>query len=68
MYYKTRVLASNNKCKTTWNNINEITRRHTKTDLLDLKFDHRHITNPEEIAEMFNNYFSLKGNDNIKTK
>jgi hypothetical protein len=39
-----------------------------KTDLQHLKIDHKHITNPEEIAEMFNNYFSLQGNDGIKPK
>jgi hypothetical protein len=69
MYYNTRILTSDNKCKATWNIIKEITgQQHTKTDLPVLKVDHKHITNPEEIAETFNNYFSLQGNDNIKPK
>ena len=63
------VLTSSNKCKATWDIINEITGyRHTKIDLHDLKVDHKQLTNPEEIAETFNNYFSFKENDVIKSK
>jgi Notch-like protein len=61
--------TSSNKTKATWDIINEITgHRHTKITLHDLKVDHKHITNPEEIAEKFNNYFSFKENDDIKFK
>ena len=51
------------------NFINEITRyRHTKIDPHDLKVNHKQLPNPEEIAETFNNYFSFKENDVIKSK
>ena len=69
IYYNKKVLTSSNKCKATWDIINEINEhRHTKIDAQDLKVDHKHITNPEEIAEMFNKYFSSQENDVIKLK
>jgi Notch-like protein len=69
IHYNKKVLTSSNKCNTTWDIINEITgHRHAKIDPQDLKVDHKHITNPEEIAELFNKYFSLQENDGIKFK
>jgi len=59
IYLNKKVSKSSNKCKAMWDIINEITgHRHNKIDPQDLKVDHKHITNPEEIAEMFNKYFS----------
>jgi CRISPR/Cas system-associated exonuclease Cas4 (RecB family) len=67
IYYSRKVLTSSNKCKATWDIINEITgHRHTKIDPQGIKVDHKHITNPEEIAELFNKYFSAQGNDGIE--
>jgi hypothetical protein len=66
--YNTKVSTSSKKTKAAWDIINETGHRHTKIALHDLKVDHKHVTNPEEIAETFNNYFSLKENDNIKFK
>jgi hypothetical protein len=67
IYFKYKVSKSSNKCKATWDIINEITgHRHNKINPQDLKVDHKHITNPEEMAEMFNKYFSAQVNDGIK--
>jgi hypothetical protein len=69
IHYNKKVLTSNNKCKATWDIINEITGHcHAKTDPQDLKVDHKHTTNPKEIAELFNKYFSSQENDGIKFK
>ena len=69
MYYNKKVLTSSNKCKATWDIINEITGHcQEKSNLQDLKVDHKHITKPEEIAELFNKYFSTQENNGIKLK
>jgi hypothetical protein len=57
-------LKSNNKSKTTWNIIKEISgHKHQKTDVQDVKIEHKHVTDPEETTCIFNNYFTFK---NIK--
>jgi hypothetical protein len=57
-------LKSNNKSKTTWNIIKEISgHKHQKIDVQDIKIEHKHVTDPKEIACIFNNYFTFK---NIK--
>jgi len=67
IYFNKKVSKSSKKCKATWDIINEITgHRHNKIDPQDLKFDHKHIINPEEMAEMFNKYFSAQVNGGIK--
>ena len=67
IYFNKKVSKSSNKCKATWDIINEITgHRHNKIDPQDLMVDHKHITNTEEMAEMFNKYFSAQINDGIK--
>ena len=64
-----KVITSTNKSKTTWNIINKITgHKHTETNPQFLKANNKHIKNPEEIAEMFNNYFAFKENEDTKLK
>ena len=69
IYYNKKVLKANNKCRVTWDIINEISgHHHTNTDPQELKIDHRHIINSEEIAERFNKYFASYENDHNKLK
>ena len=57
-------MKSNNKSKTTWNILKEISgHKHQKIDVQDIKIEHKHVTDPKEIAGIFNNYFTFK---NIK--
>ena len=67
--YNKKVITSTNKSKTTWNIINEITgHKHTEIDPQSLKANNKFIKNPEVIAEMFNNYFAFKENEDTKLK
>jgi hypothetical protein len=69
IYFNKKVSKSSNKCKATWDIINEITgHRHNKISPQNLKVDHKHVTNPEEMAEMFNKYFTAQVNDGIKLR
>jgi len=69
IYFNKKVSKSSNKCKATWDIINEITgHRHNKIGPQNLKVDHKHVTNPEEMAEMFNKYFTAQVNDGIKLR
>ena len=57
-------MKSNNKNKTTWNIIKEISgQKHQEIEVQKIKIDHKHVTDPKEIACIFNNYFTCK---NIK--
>ena len=57
-------MKSNNKSKTTCNIIKEISEhKHQKLYVQDIKIEHKHVTDPKEIACIFNNYFTFK---NIK--
>jgi len=57
-------LKSNNKSKTTWNIIKEISgHKHQKIDVQGIKTEHKHVTDRKEISCIFNNYFTFK---NIK--
>jgi len=68
-YYNKKVKTSTNKSKTAWNIINEITgHKHTEIDPQFLKANNKLIKNPEEIAEMFNNYFAFKKNEDNELK
>jgi hypothetical protein len=63
-YYNKKILKSNNKSKTTWNIIKEISgHKQQKIDVQDIKIEHKYVTDPKEIACIFNNYFTFK---NIK--
>jgi hypothetical protein len=66
-YYNKKILKSNNKSKTTWNIIKEISgHNHQKIDIQDIKIEHKHVTDPKEIACIFNNYFTVKNNKGNK--
>jgi hypothetical protein len=57
-------LKSNNKSKTTWNIIKEISgHKQQKIDVKDTKIEHNYVSDPKEIACICNNYFTFK---NIK--
>jgi hypothetical protein len=64
VYYNKKILKSNNKSKTTWNIIKEISgHEQQKIEVQDIKIEHKHVTDPKEIASIFNNYFAF---NNIK--
>jgi hypothetical protein len=57
--YNKRILKSNNKSKTTWNIINELLgKQHLSNDIQKLTIEGSHLTNPHDIADAFNKYFS----------
>ena len=59
MTYKTRILKSNNKSKTTWNIINELLgKQHSTNEIQKLSIDNNHLTNQYDIADALNNYFA----------
>ena len=61
MYYNKKILKSYNKYKTTWDIIKEVTgQQHPRSDVQDLKVENEHLTDPQEIAEVFNDYFTFK--------
>ena len=68
-----KIMKSNNKNKTTWNIIKEISgQKHQEIEVQKIKIEHKHITDPKEIACIFNNYFTctnIKGNkDQIENR
>jgi hypothetical protein len=64
MYYNNKILKSNNKYKTTWDVIKEVTgHKHPKIDVQDIKVKNERITDLQEIAEVFD-YFTFK-KDNV---
>jgi len=63
-YYNKKILKSNNKSKTTWNIELKLSgHMHQKIDVQDIKIEQKHVTDPKEIACIFNTYFTFK---NIK--
>jgi len=57
--YNSRILKSNNKVKTTWNIINDLLGKQRSTNsILKLSTEGSLLTNPNDIAEAFNMYFS----------
>jgi len=67
MYYNKKILKSNNKYKTTWDIIKEVTgQQHPESDVQGLKVENDHLTDPQEIEEVFNDYFTFK-KDKVNT-
>ena len=67
--YNKKNLESNNKCKTTWGIINEISgHQRPKINVQDIRDEYKHITDTKEIAEVFNDYFTFKGTEANKYK
>jgi len=59
MCYNKKIFESSNNRKTTWNIIKELSRKqHSKTDIPELKTDSKYLIDQQEIADVFNNYFS----------
>jgi hypothetical protein len=55
-----RISKSNNKTKTTWNIINELLgKQKSMQGTQKLTVDRKQLTNQQDIANAFNNYFSL---------
>jgi len=53
------ILKSSNKCKTTRDNIEELsTKQHSTTDIKELMIDSKHLKDQQEIVDACNNYFS----------
>ena len=62
-------MKSNNKSKTTWNIIKEISgHNHQKINMQDIKIEHKNVTDPKEIACIFNNYFTVKNNKGTRMR
>jgi hypothetical protein len=60
-YCNKKIQKSSNKNKTTWDIIKEVTgHQHPKIDVQDLKVKNENITDFQEIAEVFNDYFTFK--------
>ena len=54
-----RILKSNNKVETTWNIINDLLGKQRSTNsILKLSTEDSLLTNPNDIADAFNKYFS----------
>ena len=61
LYYNKKILKFNNKYKTTWDVIKEVTGHQCpKIEVQDIKVENEHITDLQEIAEVFNDYFTFK--------
>jgi hypothetical protein len=59
--YRKKILRSNNKYKTTWDIIKEISgHQHHTINMQDIKVANEHIIDQQEIAEVFNDYFTFK--------
>ena len=57
--YNKRILKSNNKFKTTWSIINEMSgKQHSANDIQKISIEDTHLTNLHNIAEAFNKYYS----------
>jgi hypothetical protein len=61
MYYSKKILRSNNKYKITWDIIQEVSgHQHPTINIQDIKVANEHIIDQQEIAEVFNDYFTFK--------
>jgi hypothetical protein len=61
IYYNKNILRSNNKYKTTWDIIKEVSgHQYPKINIQDIMVDNKHITDQQEIVEIFNDYFTFK--------
>jgi hypothetical protein len=61
IYYSKKILRSNNKYKTTWDIIQEVSgHQHPNINIQDIKVANEHVTDQQEIAEVFNDYFTFK--------
>jgi len=57
MTFSDRILKSNNKSKTTWGIVNELTGKQQLThEILKLDIDSNHLTNQHNTAEALNKY------------
>ncbi|XP_052752380.1 uncharacterized protein LOC128200995 [Galleria mellonella] len=63
------IKTSKNKTKATWTIINEYKNK-TKNYITQINNDHKKITDPNRIAELFNNFFieQVKPHDNFKAR
>jgi len=60
-YYNKKIQKSDNKYKATWEIIKEITGcQQPKIEVQDIKVKNRHITDLQEITDIFNDYFTFK--------
>jgi hypothetical protein len=54
-----KIKKSSNKCKTTWNIIKKVSNnQQPQTDIQELLIDSKHLKYQQDIADVFNNYFS----------
>ena len=61
IYYNKKILKSHNKYKTTWDVIKEVTgHQRPKIEVQDMKVENELITDLQEIAEVFSDYFTFK--------
>jgi hypothetical protein len=63
-YYTDKLEESKHDTKQTWNVLNNILGRHTRTPISSrFKVGNSHITDPQTIANQFNNYFTNVGSN-----
>jgi hypothetical protein len=61
IYYNKKILRSNNKYKTTWDIVKEVSgHQHPTINIKDIKVANKHIIDQQEIAEVFNDYLIFK--------
>jgi len=59
LYYDTKIKKSNKKHKATWEIIKKLTNNHySHIDIQELMIDSKHLKDPYNIADAFNDYFS----------
>ena len=57
-YYSIKLNHANNDSKSTWKTLNQIIQPNRKPPTIKIEADNTEITNPTEIANKFNDYFS----------
>jgi hypothetical protein len=69
VYYYKKNTKSDNKYKATWDTIKEVPGRQLpKIEVQDIKVKNRHITDLQEITDVYNDYFTLKEDKVITCK
>ena len=66
LQFRKRMLASQNKIRTTWNIVRSETRKKEKEDIISLNINGILVQNQRTIANCFNNYFSNIAEDLIE--
>lgn len=69
LHFKNKMMQSNNKVKTMWGIINERTNKKQKSEKhnITLQINNNLTSKPQEVANIFNNFFSSIGGDSTLT-